>query len=212
MIASALAFATFAFVAEAPTKASTTPFTDVSIGNYYYEPIVQLYNKEIIEGITASLYKPGQAATRAEAALYIANALGLDTQNVKDPGFTDVTKSSKYYGAIAALYGKGIINGVSTTKFAPNDTLTRAHIAKMIVLAFEFEIASSSTTPFTDVNKLQNVNARRYIQTLVQHEITKGTSPTQFSPSNAVTRGELATFLYKSLHAKSEDFDITDVE
>lgn len=212
VIASALAATTVAFVIEVPTEASTIPFTDVSIKNNHYQSILQLYNDGIVEGVTASLFKPGQAATRAEAALFIANALKLDTKNVKDPGFTDVSKSSKYYGAIAALNQKGVIHGVSTTKFAPNGTLTRADIAKMIVLAFEFEISSSSTTKFTDVNKLQNVNARRYIQSLVQYEITKGTSSTTFSPSNAVTRGELTTFIYRSLSAKGEDFEIIGVE
>ncbi|WP_332651214.1 S-layer homology domain-containing protein [Lysinibacillus sp. 54212] len=211
-IASAIGVMTVAFVAEVPTEAASIPFTDVPIQSYYYEPIILLYNQGIIEGRTATQFKPGQEATRAEAALFIANALELDTVNVKDPGFKDVPTSSKYYGAIAALYEKGIIHGKSPTMFDPNGTLTRSHIAKMIVLSFEFEMSSASTTKFTDVNKLQNVNERRYIQTLVQNDITKGTSNTTFSPNNTVTRGQLTTFLHKALLAKGEDFELVDVQ
>src|SRR5690606_1192729 len=98
-------------------------------------------------------------------AQFIANALNLDTTNVTNPGFKDVPKGHKYYGAIAALYERGIIGGYGD-EFKPNNLLTRSQIAKMLTLSFDLNLAGSAKTKFTDVNKLNDTNTKLYIQTL----------------------------------------------
>ena len=202
---------TSAFVADAPAIAQANPFTDVKTTNSHYLAITNLYNDGIVTGVTTALYKPGQDATRGEAALFLANALGLNTKNVKNPGFTDVSTSSKYYGAIAALHAKGIVGGYGNT-FKPNSTLTRSQLAKMLALGFGLTQASETTTKFTDVNKLPDAATKRYIQTLVDYKITNGSTATTFSPNKNLTRGQLATFLYNSINVTSDDFEIVDVE
>ena len=202
---------TFAFVADVPAFAQANPFTDVKTTNSHYTAITNLYSDGIVTGVTASLYKPGQDATRGEAALFLANALGLNTKNVKNPGFTDVSSSSKYYGAIAALHAKGIVGGYGKT-FKPNNTLTRAQLAKMLTLGFDLTQASATTTKFTDVNKLTDAATKRYIQTLVNYNITSGTTVTTFSPNKNLTRAQLATFLYNSINVTSDGFDLIDVQ
>ncbi|MEK4228391.1 S-layer homology domain-containing protein [Solibacillus sp. FSL H8-0538] len=202
---------TAAFVAQAPATAQTNPFTDVKSNNTHYHAIMNMYSEGIVTGVTATSYKPGQDATRGEAALFLANALGLNTKNVKNPGFTDVSSSSNYYGAVAALYEKGIVGGYGTM-FKPNNTLTRAQLAKMLTLGFELEQSAATTTKFADVNKLTDAATKRYIQTLVQYSITSGTTATTFSPNKNLTRGQLATFLDNAMNAVSDDFDVIDVQ
>lgn len=202
---------TSAFVADIPAFAQVNPFTDVKTTNSHYTAITNLYSDGIVTGVTASLYKPGQDATRGEAALFLANALGLDTKNVKNPGFTDVSTTSKYYGAIAALQAKGIVGGYGKT-FKPNNTLTRSQLAKMLTLGFDLTRASATTTKFTDVNKLTDAATKHYIQTLVDYNITNGTTATTFSPNKNLTRAQLATFLYNSINVTSDDFDLIDVQ
>jgi S-layer homology domain len=48
--------------------------------------------------------------------------------------------------------------------------------------------------PFTDVTKDWQQKA---ISWLFANKITTGTSPTEFSPDDPATRGQLATFLYR---------------
>lgn len=206
-----LASTTAAVVAEVPAFAAGNPFTDVKETNSHYTAITTLFNDGIVEGVTASAYKPGQAATRGEAALFIVNALGIDTVAVKNPGFKDVPQSSKYYGAIAALYAKGGINGYGDT-FKPDNTLTRAQLAKMLTLGFALEKSVNATTKFTDVNKLTDVPTKQYIQTLVDYNITRGTTPTTFSPTAQLTRAQLATFLYNAINATEEEFEIISIQ
>ncbi len=213
----ALAASSIAYVAVAPTEAAT-PFKDIpAVDKDLQQAVDSLYNQGYITGRTSTQYAPSQVATRAETALFIANAIGIDQVNVKDPGFVDVSKSNKYYGAIAALYNAGIISGSKRAdgkiEFRPDSSVKRAHIGKMITLAFDLDVASSSTTKFTDVNKINDANTRQYIQTLVNYNITTGTSPTTFDPYKEVSRGQLAKFLYRAIESTDqEELTIIDIQ
>lgn len=210
-LAATLAATTVAYVAQAPAQAAI-PFKDIQNVGDHYTAIDELYNLGIIEGRSLTTFAPYEAATRAELALFIANALNLDIKNVADPGFIDVPKNSKYYGAIAALYNEGIISGYSDKTFKPNNNVTRSQVAKMLVLGFDLELANTTTTKFKDVNAIQDTDTRRYIQTLVQYNITKGTSETTFSPNDHVKRAQLATFLKRAIDNTISDFEIISVE
>ena len=210
-LAATLAATTVAYVAQAPAQAAV-PFKDLQNVGDHYAAIDELYNLGIIEGRSSTAFAPYEAATRAELALFIANALNLDTKNVVNPGFTDVPKNSKYYGAIAALYNEGIISGYADKTFKPNANVKRSQVAKMLVLGFDLELAQATTTKFKDVNAIQDTNTRRYIQTLVQYNITKGTSETTFSPNDLVKRAQLATFLKRAIDNTTSDLDLISVE
>ena len=209
--AATLAAVSIAYVAQAPADAAV-PFKDLKNAGDHYPAIEELYNLGIIEGRTSTVFAPQEAATREELALFIANALELDTKNVEDPGFKDVPKNSKYFGAIAALNKEGIIKGYSDQTFKPKNPVTRAQVAKMLVLAFELELAETSTTKFKDVNAIKDADTRRYIETLVQHAVTKGTSATTFSPGEHVKRAQLASFLKRAKDYATSDLEIISVE
>lgn len=203
---------TAAFVIEAPASATTNPYSDVTTKDGHYSAIIELTEQGIVSGVTKTLYQSTKPATRGEAALFIANALGLDKNNVKNPNFKDLKSSSPYYGAVAALHSKNIIGGYTDGTFRPNATLKRSEIAKMLTLAFELEVSSVTKTKFADVNAIQDLNTKRYIQTLIDYKITTGTTATTFSPYTTLTRGQLATFLQRSINAMPDDFTIISVE
>ncbi|MGE7982947.1 S-layer homology domain-containing protein [Solibacillus sp. NPDC093137] len=192
-------------------QASTNPFTDVKETNSHANAIVSLYNEGIISGVTSQTYEPGKSATRGDAALYLANALNLQNSTAPNPGFKDVPTSSKYYKAISALNKAGIVNGYGN-EFRPDATLTRSQLAKMLSIGFELEQSTTTKTKFTDVNKLTDTATKKYIQTLVDYGITKGTTATTFSPNMKLTRAQLATFLYNAIEATSDDFIVIGVE
>ena len=191
-------------------QASTNPFTDVKETNSHANAIVSLYNEGIITGATSKTYEPDKSATRGDAALYLANALNLQNSTAPNPGFKDVPTSSKYYKAIAALHKAGVVYGYGD-EFRPNATLTRSQLAKMVTIGFELQQSTTTKTKFTDVNKLTDTATKKYIQTLVDYGITKGTTATTFSPNMKLTRAQLATFLFNAIEA-SNDFIVIGVE
>ncbi|WP_404427526.1 S-layer homology domain-containing protein [Ureibacillus chungkukjangi] len=194
------------------TKAGSIPFTDVDKLNTHYESIVYLYNEGIIYGKSSTKYQPFSHATRGETALFIANALELDTKNVKNPNFKDVPITSKYYGAIAALVQIGVVKGYSDRTFKPENPLTRSQMAKMLTLGFELSKSISLKTNFNDVKKMPDSESRLYIQTLIDYKITTGTTTNTFSPYANLLRGQLATFIYRTLQQSGDRLEVLNVE
>lgn len=48
------------------------------------------------------------------------------------PDFKDVSKDNQYYESIMTLANAGIVDGVSTGRYAPDETLTRAQAAVFV--------------------------------------------------------------------------------
>ncbi|MDH7576968.1 MAG: S-layer homology domain-containing protein [Bacillota bacterium] len=72
-------------------------------------------------------------ATRAQAAVMLAKALGLQPVDTSSVTFSDkVLISSEDLGYILALAEAGIIKGTPDGKFNPNSAITRAEIAAML--------------------------------------------------------------------------------
>ncbi|MFJ7665126.1 S-layer homology domain-containing protein [Lysinibacillus sp. NPDC097162] len=214
LIATVLATSGIAVVVPPPQKvaAATSPFVDINQYSSHYDNILKLYSQGAISGFADKTFRPNQNVTRGQAAKMLATVLKLDLKNVQDPYFKDVPKSNEYYKYVAALQNAGIMSGYSSGSFMPNEVITRGQLAKILVLGFKFEVASNFNHSFQDVNS-QTSNAY-YIQTLVDLQITEGTTPVTFSPFNAVTRGQIASFIVRSQEKKSNasTYKITGVE
>lgn len=191
--------ATVAASVVVPVASANTSFTDVSPSSSHFNAIQNLVERGIIKGFEDNTYRPNATLTRGQAAKILANALQLDTSS-KEQKFTDVTASIEYIGAINALADKGIINGYADGTFKPGEPLTRGQMAKILVNAFGLEEANEVNLPFTDVSA-QN-GYKGFIQTLLNYEITEGTTSTTFSPSAAVKRGQMASFVVRAENAK----------
>ncbi|MGN7385543.1 S-layer homology domain-containing protein [Sporosarcina sp. SAFN-015] len=193
-LAAAVATGTIVAVAPLESEASKLAMSDIT-NNQHKEAIKNLLERGIVKGFPDGTFKPGQQVTRGQAAKIIAQILNLDTQNVKDPGLMDVSKESQYYGAIAVLVNKGIISGYEDKTFKPGNPLTRAQMAKILAVGFGFKEEPFRETRLVDV-KSTNWYAG-YVQALLTHQITSGTSATTFSPGEYVTRGQLASFVIR---------------
>ncbi|CAM5193728.1 S-layer protein OS=Lysinibacillus sphaericus OX=1421 GN=LS41612_21895 PE=4 SV=1 [Lysinibacillus sphaericus] len=214
LIATVFATSGIAVVVPPPQKvaAATSPFVDINQYSSHYDNILKLYAQGAISGFADKTFRPNQNVTRGQAAKMLATVLKLDLKNVEDPYFRDVPKSNEYYKYVAALQNAGIMSGYANGSFMPNEVITRGQLAKILVLGFKFEVASNFNHSFQDINS-QSSNAY-YIQTLVDLKITEGTTPVTFSPFNAVTRGQIASFIVRSQEKKGNvsTYKITGVE
>ena len=108
--------------------------------------------------------------------------------------FDDVTKGDWFYKDVEYVYNEGIMDGVSKREFAPNETLTRAMIVK-ILYRIEGEPAGYRTSDFGDVE-----SGRWYtgaVAWAAEKEIVKGYGNGKFGPNDPVTREQLAAILYR---------------
>ena len=208
LIACTVLIILISIVGSIPAIATNPPFTDIE-GNTHKEAIETLYKEGFVFGTTRSTYEPNAIATRGETAKMFALALQLNTSNVVNPNFKDVPTTHAYYGYIAALANKGIISG-ENGMFRPNGNFKRAHAAKMLTLGFQLNKATTIRSKFIDMP--EHRETALYIQTLINYGITQGKTATTFSPNEGLTRGHVATFLYRTINTLSDDLAITTVK
>ncbi|UXJ69153.1 S-layer homology domain-containing protein [Lysinibacillus fusiformis] len=214
LIATVFASSGIAVVVPSPQKAAaaTSPFTDIDQYSVHYNDILKLYSQGVINGFADNTFRPDVNVTRGQVAKMLATALKLDTRNVQDPYYKDVPKGSDFYKSVAALQNAGIMSGYSNGTFMPNEVMTRGELAKILVLAFHLEVSPSYNNIFKDVDS-KSSNAI-YIQTLIDLNITEGTTPVTFSPFDPVNRGQFASFVVRSQEKKNNEtsYKITSVD
>ncbi|WP_285400170.1 S-layer homology domain-containing protein [Lysinibacillus sp. fls2-241-R2A-57] len=168
-------------------------FKDVSKDNTLITEIDYLVEKGIINGYPNNLFKPNTYVTRAQVAVMLTRALGLQTTNVKDPKYQDVPTTHPYYKEIAAVQNTGIFD--SAQKFNPNAPLSRGDMA--IVLQRAFKLKGSETSYFTDVSA--KTRGYKEISAISSNNITRGYDDGSFKPNLPLTRAHFSAFLARAL-------------
>ncbi len=110
--------------------------------------------------------------------------------------FTDLSDYSWARLAIERLAEQGIISGMGGSRFAPEQTLTRAQFATMMVLALGDKPANEGTVPFNDVKAGDwHFGYVKKAATLgLIHGYTDGT----FRPDATLSREEMITIVVKA--------------
>ncbi|MNW44020.1 Endoglucanase precursor [compost metagenome] len=115
-----------------------------------------------------------------------------------DSAKTSLTDIEQSYAKaeISALVEKGILDGFADGTFKPGDSLTRAQLAKVLVLALNKEQDPTGAAAFKDVASSDWFAG--YVGALVKSGITQGVSADKFAPNETVTREELAVFFVRA--------------
>ena len=176
----------------------TKPFYDVAENAFYYQAVMwaYYYNPQITAGTDSTHFSPNATCTRAQFVTFLWRAAGKPAASVKT-SFTDVSENEYYSDAVRWAVSKGITKGTSATTFSPNMTVTRAQVVTFLWrYNGEPSPKNLNNNPFKDVSRNDYYEA---ILWAVEHEITKGTSATTFSPNSPCTRAQTVTFLYRSM-------------
>ncbi|WP_227103919.1 S-layer homology domain-containing protein [Intestinibacillus massiliensis] len=118
-------------------------------------------------------------------------------------GFTDVTSGDWYAAAVEYVTGKGMMNGTSTAKFAPEDKLTRGMIAQ-VLYNLEGKPAASGAA-FTDV--ASTAWYADAVNWAASKSIVSGYGNNKFGPEDPITREQMAAILYR--YAQYKAYDVT---
>jgi SpoIID/LytB domain protein len=121
--------------------------------------------------------------------------------SVPPAGFTDVSSSSIHAVDIDCVAHEGVTKGIADGLYDPKGTVTRWQMALFLTRTAPRLGVSvpAAAPPFTDLGGL-SPEAVAAIGSLAAMGVTSGTSATEFSPANPVTRWQMALFLTR-LHA-----------
>ena len=114
--------------------AGAASFSDVESK---YQAAVDFLASKGINGFPNGTFGTHENIKRVDAAVFVAKALGLDTKNAPDAGFTDVPDRAK--GAVNALKEAGITSGKTATTFGSSDLITRGELAVWISKGFDLK-------------------------------------------------------------------------
>ena len=126
--------------------------------------------------------------------------------------FTDSADIKVKTEAVDTLVQLGVINGYTDGSFKPNDTVTRAEMAKMIYVLrtgnSDASAYNNDKTSFTDINSHWAAGYIKYCQSL---GIIAGKSNTKFVPNDKVTAQEAAKMLLVTLGYDATKAGLTGV-
>ncbi len=177
-------------VLAAPSPATgVAGFGDIHADRYYATAVQWMVDDNITTGTSESCFSPDDPVTRGQAATFLWRMEGEPESPPHE--FEDVVAAYQH-APVSWTADRGIAVGTTPATFSPDNAVTRGEFAAML-----HRVAGrppATTHPFTDVTKSWQ---QRPVAWMVAESITTGTGPTTFSPDNTITRGQLATFLYR---------------
>ncbi|MDE0232809.1 MAG: S-layer homology domain-containing protein [bacterium] len=127
-----------------------------------------------------------------------------------DSGFTDVPMGHANAGDIDCIAYYGVTKGTSATTYSPVMSVTREQMALFLTrLAGLVDIpvdADPADAGFGDIGDLSE-ESQTAINQLADLGITRGTSGTTYSPSDDVTRAQMALFVQRLMNQMTPQAD-----
>lgn len=170
-----------------------TAFTDVRRDAFYEEAVAWMVADGITTGTSRTTFSPDAHVTRGQLATFLHRFAAEPTDAPIAP-FADTDPDAFYADGVNWMVEQGITKGTGPSTFSPDDAVTRGQLAAFLHrYAGNPDVADEAS--FADVAR--TAFFAEAVDYLVAQSITTGTSPSTFSPDSPVTRGQLATFLWR---------------
>jgi hypothetical protein len=192
------------------------PFGDIA-GTTFEAEIRCLAAAAVTTGVTERTYAPALDVSRGQMATFIANLIDAAADMATGDGavqalpahdgvnrFSDVDASNVHLANINRLARAGIVvggpGGAPADQYGPGIQVTRGQMASFVTRALAYVLdeppATSDANHFTDDDDVVHEQA---IDVAADEGIVVGVGPERFQPHGAVTRGQMAGFLARTL-------------
>ena len=172
-------------------------FDDVGADAWYASSVDYVKYGRLMYGTGNNLFQPDAQMTRAMFAQVLYALEGSPSVRGLSCPFTDAG-GSWYTDAVIWAYHAGVVAGVSPTRFAPNEALTREQMVTMLYgYAGRDEQLYGSDGALASYQDQASVSdwAREAMAWAVSTGVITGTSTTTLAPQKIGTRAEVATVL-----------------
>ncbi len=177
---------------------SNTPLKTSDLGStkYYFNSsstgIDSLYVLPIADKTTVDVnYTVYDGSTRTKGTVSFKVIQQTTSQK-----FTDVNGSTKWAAnSVDFMADSKLVNGITTTTFGPNQTMTRAMLVTILYRAAGQPSVAGITNKFTDLKANEY-----YVDAVLwaaNTGVVTGATATKFDPDGKVTREQIAAILYR---------------
>ncbi len=113
---------------------------------------------------------------------------------------TDPAPDAPYYEAVSALVESGAISGFADGQIGAERPINRAQFAKVASIVLGIDVEETTATPFRDLDDPdKDLYPHKYVAALYGISAIFGTTPTEFSPWNPLTRAQLVSMLVRAI-------------
>ncbi len=181
-------------------KLQENKFSDVNKDDWHYEAVKYVYENNLMQG-TGNGFEPDGKMSRAMLVTVLYRLAQAEFDG-KAQIFKDVKEDMWYSEAVFWAYSNGIINGISSTEFAPDSDVSREQMALII---YRFAKMNGFITEeneedlsFSDINEVSDF-ALDAIIWANKTNLIKGTDEKTLSPKASATRAQVAAILMRFL-------------
>jgi len=185
------------------TISNTQPFTDLSANHWASDPVQYLLSQQVISGYADGTFRPDGNVTRAQFAKILVGAMGWALQTPQTPTFNDAGTDFWAYSYIETAVAHGVISGYDDGSFRPYKDVTRAQVAKMVVVSREWVMDTPDYGTFTDVSPTDW--SFDFVETVNAAQVMSGYADNTFRPDAPATRAQIAKILTYSLFSDPND-------
>ena len=188
--------ATFTEVEDVPEQVGS--FTDVNTDDWFAEAVQYMLDNEMMNGTSATTFGPNTTTTRGMIVTILYRLEG--EPDAAASSFTDVASNMYYADAINWAAANGIVNGITTTTFGPDNAITREQMAAILYRYAQYKgydvTASNDLGSYTDASQI-SAYATTAMQWANAEGLITGNTTTTINPIGNATRAEVATILMR---------------
>lgn len=182
---------------DSQTPAPSVSFTDVPAGAWYAEAVSFVVARGLFQGDSATTFAPNADMNRAMLVTVLYRLSG-DSAPAQAAGFTDVAAGTWYADAVAWAKANGIVSGVSSSQFAPAQSITREQTAAILsrYSAYKGHTLPTGSADFADRDQISDY-AQQAVASMQAAGLIQGRENNRFAPKEKSTRAEVATILMR---------------
>lgn len=183
----------------------STNFTDVEENGWYHTGVDFMVRNGFMNGVADDAFDVDGNLTRAQLVTILYRIAGEPESTATNP-FADVADGQWYTNAVIWAAENGIVKGVNTTTFAPNDQITREQIATILFRYAKAEKAEGKLAGFPDAEKVSDYAADAMAWAVEQgliNGISESDGKTYLAPQETATRAQIAVILMRYLTAEN---------
>ena len=183
-------------------KSWNNPFSDVSAGDWYYEAVRFVHERDLMNGYSDGRFGPNVPLSRAQLAQILFNKEGRPRVDYL-LDFSDVADEAWYTEAIRWAASQGIVGGYGDGTFGPNDPITREQLAVMLWRYSGSPAATNKELHFNDEAEISGY-ALEALRWAVENGILNGYGDGRLGPKGQATRAHVAQMLKNFIEYQEE--------
>ncbi len=176
------------------------PFKDVFESDWYYDDVMYVYEKDLMQGTATDMFSPAVTTTRGMIVTILYRLEGEPSTYGLDNPFTDLTQDW-YVDAVKWAAANKIVEGYGNGKYGPEDPITREQMATILWRYAKYkgvDVSSGATMNITGYADDETISA--YALPAMKWAVAEGIIGGYngyLTPADSATRGQVAAILHR---------------